>query len=289
MLSFFGMEINMRVGWIGAGKVGCSLGKYFAECGIAVSGYYSRNIASAREAAGLTGSKAYESVEALALESDVIFLTVPDNQIAEVWEQMKNCRIHQKIVCHCSGALSSEIFSDREMFSCEAYSVHPLLAIHEKGISHQELSKAMFTIEGTGADRSIPQQMIQKCGNHVIFLQAAQKMRYHAAAVIASNLVCGLLETASEELKACGFSEAEAQAALAPLMQANVNHLVTKGPEGALTGPVERGDADTVEMHLRALGGDNRDIYTLLSKKALSIAKRKHPDRDYKKLEDCLD
>jgi predicted short-subunit dehydrogenase-like oxidoreductase (DUF2520 family) len=59
-------------------------------------------------------------------------------------------------------------------------------------------------------------------------------------------------------------------------------------PEEALTGPVERADLTTVETHLEKLGGDNREIYRLLSKKALELAKLKNENRDYGKLEGLL-
>ena len=292
----------MRIGWIGAGKVGCSLGRYFAAHGICVSGYYSKRSASAREAAEITGSKAYPSMEELVRDSDAIFLTVPDGAIAPVWEQLKELQISNKIICHCSGVLSSTIFSDIAAYGCSGYSVHPLLAVSSKQMPPEEFSKALFTIEGSVNlhdadasaevwDLSLENQLavlLESCGNRVIFLDAADKPRYHAAAVLASNLVLALAESAREELVQCGFTSEEAVAALAPFMQANVAHLGSQSIEEALTGPVERGDAGTVRMHMDTLEGENREIYRELSGKALAIAKRKHPERDYADLKVLL-
>jgi predicted short-subunit dehydrogenase-like oxidoreductase (DUF2520 family) len=105
---------------------------------------------------------------------------------------------------------------------------------------------------------------------------------------MASNLVLGLAQSATEELTSCGFTREEALEALAPFMQANISHLSDHTPEESLTGPVERADLVTVETHLEKLGGDNREIYRLLSKKALELAKMKNKNRDYEKLEELL-
>ena len=68
----------MKIGFIGAGKVGVSLGKYFAEKGMEISGYFSRTESSAREAAEFTGSEFFLSPDQLIIGSDAVFLTVTD-------------------------------------------------------------------------------------------------------------------------------------------------------------------------------------------------------------------
>ena len=97
----------MKIGLIGAGKVGCTLGKYFAERGIEVTGYYSRTFASAQEAAAFTGTKAYEDPAALIEESDALFLTVPDRMITTVYEGLRQYGLAGKMLCHCSGAMTA--------------------------------------------------------------------------------------------------------------------------------------------------------------------------------------
>jgi predicted short-subunit dehydrogenase-like oxidoreductase (DUF2520 family) len=281
----------MAIGFIGAGKVGFSLGKYFADNGIDVSGYYSRSEISAKEAADFTGTAFYETLQDLIQDSKIIFITVTDFAIGQIWEQLKALHVHDKIICHCSGVLSSEIFSDISAIdiNCSGFSVHPLLAINSRLNSYKELSHALFTIEGTDLTKKEEiETILRSCGNNVISIMAGDKPRYHAAAVMASNLVLGLAQAAAEELEQCGFSRKEALAALAPFMQMNVAHLSGHTPEEALTGPVERADFMTVETHLEKLSGDNREIYRLLSKKALELAKIKNETRDYEKMEGLL-
>ena len=86
---------SMKIGIIGAGKVGFTLGKFFSQGGVRVTGYYSRDPDSAREAAAFTQSSFYGSLQPLIEDSDAIFITVPDKEITN------------KYICHCSGALSA--------------------------------------------------------------------------------------------------------------------------------------------------------------------------------------
>ena len=104
----------MRAGFIGAGKVGFTLGKYLAMHGIEISGYYSRTPASAKEAAEFTQSRYYTSIEEITKDSDTLFLTVPDGAIGEIWDDMRNLPIKNKNICHCSGSIPSTVFFDAE-------------------------------------------------------------------------------------------------------------------------------------------------------------------------------
>ena len=137
----------MKIGFIGAGKVGTSMGKYLTERGIRINGYYSKTVRSAREAADFTHTRVYRSISSLAEDSDAVFVTVPDGTIKEVWEQLKILPIKNKIISHFSGSLSSEIFSDIDRCGAYGYSIHPLFAFSDKYHSYKELSQAFFTNE----------------------------------------------------------------------------------------------------------------------------------------------
>lgn len=280
----------MAIGFIGAGKVGFSLGRYFSDHNVSVSGYYSRNPESAREAAKFTGTGFYRTIDDLIRDSKVIFITTPDDVIGQIWEQLKASNIYDRIICHCSGVLSSEIFSDISAphYQCSGFSIHPLLAVSSRLDSHKELSSTLFTIEGQSDRKNEIAAIIRSCGNQVVFLRPKDKVRYHAAAVIASNLVLGLAQTAVEELQNCGFSRDDALEVIIPFMKTNVAHLENHTPEEVLTGPIERGDVRTVCTHMEELEQENREIYRLLSGKALKLAKKKNPQRDYREMEGVL-
>lgn len=274
----------MKIGFIGAGKVGFSLGKYFSIHGLSLSGYASQHETSAKEAAQFTNSNVYSQYADLIADSDIIFLTVTDGAIATVWDSIKELPIAGRIFCHCSGSLSSGIFSDIEQCGAFGYSLHPLFAIHSKQTSYQDLSNTLFTLEGNKEHLSDMQTLIERLGNRVQIIPTEAKTKYHAAAVFASNHVVALAKVAIDLFQECGFSNDDALAAIAPLMQGNVSHILETGPVDALTGPVERNDVTTVEKHISCLPEQYETLYKELTKVLISIGQEKRPDEDYEPL-----
>lgn len=276
----------MRIGFIGAGKVGFSLGRYFMERNVCVSGYYSQNSNSSKEAARFTKTKYYETMEELIGESDTLFLTVPDGSIREVYSEVIQSDVEGKCLAHCSGALSSMVFSGISRRGAKGCSIHPICAVSSKLTGYQELSKAYFTIEGEDASEWV--ELFRRFGNPAEVISPEVKVKYHAAAVFASNLVAGLYDLAAELMQECGLSEAFSTQALLPLLLGNAGNIADRGVTEALTGPVERADSETVEKHIAALSKDEREIYRLLSKRLLGIAEQKNPERSYEKMEKLL-
>ncbi len=278
----------MNIGFIGAGKVGVSLGKYLTERGMAVTGYYSKSKTSAGMAAEFTDTRGYDCLKDLVEDSDGVFLTVPDREIAGVWEQLKKLPIKNKIFSHFSGVLSSEIFSDISRYHAYGYSIHPLFAIHDKYHSYKELSHAFFTIEGDKTYLDQMAQIFRQCGNSVEIIRAEDKIRYHAAAAMVSNLYVGLVSLGESMLTTCGFSKIHAHEALVPLILGNAKNIAACGVTEALTGPIERNDLSTVKEHLANLSGEEAAVYQILSRQVLSIAKKKHAERNYDPLKEVL-
>lgn len=277
----------MRIGFIGAGKVGFSLGKYFAEHDLHVSGYYSRNLDSSKEAAVFTNSKYYECLKDIIKESDTLFLTVTDSAVSDVYSEILKYDLRGKIIAHCSGAMTSEVFSGISQKGALGCSVHPICAVNSKVTGYQDLSQAYFTIEGEEEGKLFT--LLEQCGNKVEGLSAECKISYHCAAVFASNLVIALYEQAADMLKECGLSKEFSGKALMPLFFQNCMNIVKKGTEESLTGPIERGDEKTVKKHLSVLLEDKKILYGLLSKELLSIAQRKNPERNYDSLHNLLE
>ena len=110
----------MKTGFIGAGKVGFSLGKMFAESGLPLTGYYSRQREAAQEAAAFTGTRAYSDLCELVQDSDAIFLTVPDRAITPVYLELRSFYRSGKKICQLRRPLFSRHRGDR----C-ARSFHP--------------------------------------------------------------------------------------------------------------------------------------------------------------------
>ena len=280
----------MKIGFIGAGKVGFSLGKFFTQGGIPVTGYYSRHRDSAKEAAIFTGTKQYDELEGFVSDSDALFLTVPDGEITSVYQEVRKFHILGKIICHCSGVMTAgEAFPAISQTGAYAYSIHPLFPFSSKYETYRELPGAFFCLEGDGPHIDAFRDMFQRLGISIHVLSGDQKVKYHAACAISSNLVCALVQESLELLGECGFPKELALKALTPLIQSNITHILNDGPMEALTGPVERGDVSTVKKHLDCFNRDEeRELYRVVSKKLAELAVCKNPDRDYSVLNELL-
>lgn len=272
----------MKTGFIGAGKVGCSLGKYLSQK-YEISGFFSRNSVSAEKASEIAGGNAFESPAQLAENSDIIFLTVPDGLIAETWEKYKEL-FCGKIICHCSGALSSEIFEDSQVYNVKTCSVHMFQAVSDKENSWKLLKNSVFTVEGNA--RQTLKNMLVSLGNEVQEIDADKKTLYHLSAVFSSNLVTGLLYSAEKMLEQCGFSEQTAEKAICSIALGNISNINKQGIVNSLTGCVERNDTETLVRHLAELEkiDREREIYRLISKSLTEIAEQKHPETSFEQM-----
>lgn len=280
--------IIIRFGFIGAGKVGFSLGKYLKENNINVVGYYSKTQHSSKEAADFTNTRQYKDLKSLINDSDTIFITTPDGEIEGVWNEIKELPIKEKIICHCSGSISSEIFSNINNHGAFGYSIHPMFAIADKYNSYKDLPQAFITIEGNEKYSDYLSNLFKNLGNDVAIIQGKNKALYHAASVTVSNLVLGLINNGVMYLRECGFTEDMAINALYPLIEFNLKNIKENGAVNSLTGPVERGDLKTIINHCNVLGEEDEILYKLLSKNILKIAEMKNGHRDYKNLKEYL-
>jgi predicted short-subunit dehydrogenase-like oxidoreductase (DUF2520 family) len=286
---------GIKIAFIGAGKVGCSLGKHLSLHGLDIVGYYSRSSASSREAADFTASQELSLPDVLT-GAELIFITVPDGQIAAAAEEIarqarhENIDISGKIFCHCSGSFSAEVLHVLSEMGAYICSLHPMLAFADKFTSYEKLPEAFFSLEGDPETRDIVQEVISACGNTTTIIDGAKKAEYHLAAVISSNFVLALINQSMELLADCGFSPEDSGKALAPLIQNNINNILSRGPRESLTGPVERADIKTVEKHLAVLQGNRRKLYTLLSRELVTLAEsRQGNNKDYSPLLSLLD
>ncbi|MDY6465936.1 MAG: DUF2520 domain-containing protein [Succinivibrio dextrinosolvens] len=277
----------MRIGFIGAGKVGCSLALYFHSHHCDISGFFSRTSEHAAQIAKRISSKAYADINELAAQSDLLFLTVPDDEISSVYKRISNKFLKDTTVCHCSGSLTAkEVFGeDDETNGLHKISLHPLCAVDSVD-GYRDFDKVYFFMEGNLKTTENIKKFLTDIGLKVRIINSDIKVKYHLAASVVSNQVVALVNEGVEILGQCGFSREESLKALSPLILGNVEHILEKGPVQALTGPVQRGDVNTLNRHMLSLDSySDRLLYTLLSRKLLKIAKIKNPNRDFSKLE----
>lgn len=276
-----------RIGFIGAGKVGSSLGKYLKLKGLCISGYYDKLDELSLCVSNETESVCFGDMAQLFDSSDIVFITVSDDAISDVWKKCLVMDIAGKYVFHCSGALSSNVFVGSSEAGAFVGSAHPVCAVKSKDSADAFFGK-FFVLEGDETGIEMLKTLLNGTGNRYSVVGKTDKAKYHAAAVASSNLVCALAQMGEDWLKDCGFDREIAHEILMPLMKGNVENIAAKGCVEALTGPVERSDAGTVKKHLDVLDGNDREVYRLLSLRLLEMAQKKNPEKDYNNLKELL-
>jgi predicted short-subunit dehydrogenase-like oxidoreductase (DUF2520 family) len=279
---------GINIGFVGAGKAGITLGAYFAAKGLNVEGYFSRSRSSSLSAAGITASMAFSGIAELVEKCGMIFITTPDGAIKETWDKISACGIKDKIICHTSGAGSSDIFTGIKELGGYGYSVHPMYAFAEKNGNYCGLENAYFTIEGDDGRLDVLNDMFSAMGNKTIVIDRNSKTLYHLSNVMVSNLVLALVGIGCECLEKCGVDGTDALDALYPLIKCNIENIGSKGLINSLTGPAERNDVETVSSHLNVCPENYKDVYKILTRKLTDLSAKRHPKRNYSKLSELL-
>jgi len=247
-----GEQRAMKTGFIGAGKTGSALAVGLSRIGYHISAVYSSSYASAqRLSALLPDCHAYQQPQQVADTCDMVFITTPDDAISEVAEQL-HWRRGQYAV-HCSGALSIDVLAAAQRFGALTGSLHPLQSFASIDQAVNKLPSSTFALEGTEPLLSLLKQIVALLKGRVIVLNPGDKALYHAAAVFTSNYTVTLLGMAAKLWKSFGIPQAEAVSALLPLLKGTVNNIESIGLPDCLTGPVARGDLDTIRINLEAI------------------------------------
>lgn len=270
---------TIKIGFIGPGKVGVNLGRYFTQKGITISGFYGQNINSTKEAINITKSKFYENIKDIIKESDILFITTPDDIISIIDTQLSKFNLNNKSICHTSGSLKSNVLYNSKNSGALIYSIHPMFAFSNKNINLNELEKIYFSIEGDYFENSPIEKLIKKLGNKYFLRKEEDSATYHLANVFVSNLILSLLNIGISYFKKLGLSENDSLEAIKPLVKGNIESIFEKGFVDSLTGPVLRGDLTTIEKHLNALDKDHKELYKILSLNLLKlVALRENAD-----------
>ena len=177
---------------------------------------------------------------------------------------------------------------NREKRGFYACSFHPMYAFSDKFTSYKQLNQVMFTAEGDKEALAELCPLLERLGNPVFVIKGKKKERYHAAASLISNMMIGLYQMGIDMLVDCGFSETEARSLVKPLVEGNIQHLLGTSPEQALTGPIERGDVETIKKHLAQLTDREHQVYIGLGRTLTEVAERKNPHKDYAVIEELL-
>jgi predicted short-subunit dehydrogenase-like oxidoreductase (DUF2520 family) len=204
-----------------------------------------------------------------------VILAVPDDALAEVVYDLTmmgpapgGCS-----VLHMSGALSTDVLTPLHGAGYSIGSMHPLMAVADPWLAGDRLLGAAFALAGEPAAVAAARRIVSAVGGRPLLIPRGGRPLYHAAAVIASNYLVALAGAAARMLEEAGVSPEDALPALLPLMRGTLDNVEQLGVPAALTGPIARGDADTVRLHLARLSGTDRVLYCGLGLELLRMAR----------------
>lgn len=243
---------------VGTGAVARAVARLHADAGGTIRCVASRADARAAALAGRVRARAAHD-DADLLGADVVLVAVADRAVPDVGRRLARVPgAARPIVLHTSGALAG---SDLGGPPLSAGSLHPLQSFPPpsddgEGGDRELAQRARgchWFHEGDGED--VARTLVAAWGGTFHPLAAGAKVLYHAAAAIVSNHTVALFDAATQLLDAAGTLPGEARAPLASLLAGTTANLAAKGPLDALTGPVVRGDVETVVRHVQALRG----------------------------------
>lgn len=264
-----------RIGFIGSGAVAKALGTFFQLKGHVLTGYYSKNEAHAQLAAALNKTVAYKELERIIDVSDILCIAVNDDALETVVRQISACclNLNGKMVFHTSGVHSSDVLKPLVNHGANVLSIHPLQAFSNHETSVAQLPLTVFSIEGM-VDSKV-EAFMQDMGLKYMVIEAGQKIHYHLSAVIVSNFLVGTIDFGIRQMQAIGIEESLAREALWPLIENTLNNIKSFGARDALTGPIARGDVNTVKKHQSVLEDEDLQLYNILGQCILDIARKK--------------
>jgi len=263
--------------FIGAGTLGTALSLACAAAEYRVLSIHSRTLEDAEDlATKLPDAKAVEDISAVTT-ADLIFLTVPDDVIASVCESV--AWPASSSVVHCSGALSIDVLESAARTGAKTGSLHPLQTFAVGAEHAGRLSDIAYALEASSNElREALQNLVVALGGRPQWIRSEDKPLYHASAAMASNYLVALLGDASKLWESFGLSRENGLNSLLPLVRGTMDNLQGIGFPDALTGPIARGDVDTVCIHLQALKSSQPDIiasYTAMGKRTVALGLEK--------------
>ncbi len=242
---------------LGAGPVATALAGALHHGGVAVRGLWARRFAAASAAAANAQVAAHENLSAeLLATADVLLIAVRDDAICTVANMLADGKLlaAHHVLLHCSGALSArDAFSSVQSRIQGAGALHPLRAIPSGAAAVDDMSGTVFGVQGDEQGRRRAKQLVAAMGGTALELSGEQMAAYHAAAAVASNCLLALLDAAAELFEQAGIGRDASVDALLPLARGTLSNVEQHGIQGALTGPIRRGDSATVARHLAAL------------------------------------
>lgn len=274
---------------IGAGRLGRTLARLWSERQIfSIGSVCNRSLASARQATHFIGAGTTAADIESMPPADFWLIAVADDHIEtvakELAPQLRSTNSGQTpVVFHCSGALPASALS--ACANAQLASAHPVHSFANPEQSVGDLPGSFVALEGDSTARQQLEAAFSGIGCKCITLSPEQKVLYHTGSVMACNYLTVLMDLSLRTFAAAGVDETTARQLLEPIVLQTAKNNFALGPEKALTGPLVRGDIQTVTRQLDALSqlanatGQTElaglaEIYRTLGSAALPLAKK---------------
>ena len=254
---------------MGAGRAGKGLARALRASGVEIVGMHGTRVDAEQ---GITAGQFPPGIG----QASIVLVTVRDAQLDGALRELLEARLAASaVVLHASGAAHPGAIDELRSTGRAVGTFHPLVPLANPERAAEVLRNAWIGIDGDGAAVAAGERLAARLSAHTLRIPPGTKARYHAAAVFASNFPTVLAALAHRLLKSAGVSEKESWDAVLHLMVASVSNIHANRPVDALTGPIVRGDVDTVVTHVHALRDDAEAIaiYRALSSAAVEMAK----------------
>jgi predicted short-subunit dehydrogenase-like oxidoreductase (DUF2520 family) len=283
------MTRKPTVAIVGAGSLATFLATALNDAGFTITEIIARDTPRSRRHARAFAAKVGArtvTAHSAALEAALLWFCVPDREIrgaasaladnvaARAAAHKKNGvpnRVPGKVrfAFHSSGALLSRELEPLRKAGIAVASVHPLMTFVAG--THPSLTDVPFAMEGDRAATQVARQIVSKLGGESFSLPAARKAAYHAWATLTSPLLLAFLVTLEEAARAAGLTRNEARRKSLPIIGQTLANYSRLGPAKSFSGPLIRGDADTLARHLAVLKKHPgaREVYVALAQAAL--------------------
>lgn len=281
--------LNPSINIIGAGNLGKTIARLIFSHNVGlIQGICNSSIESSEQAAYFIGQGQAKKINEL-LPADITFITTPDDQIESCCNKLvESSNLKEgSIVLHCSGSLSSEILRITKKRGCFTASVHPMRSFAKPEISITQYPGTYCAIEGDDKAIATLNKIFTDIGSTLYTVNRNKKGSYHAAGVFASNYLVTVCQNAFFCLENAEVEKEMASKIIISLMKSTLNNLeVTLSPEKSLTGPIQRGDINTLKKHLDSLPYTISQLYKILGLATLPIANLPKDKRE--KIEDLF-
>jgi predicted short-subunit dehydrogenase-like oxidoreductase (DUF2520 family) len=287
-----------KIYFIGAGKVGTSLAYLLHQKGYQVIGIASKNLKSAENAVTFISENipATNDIYIFVEDADIVFITTNDDAIPIIAKDIaEHCEIKKgQIFVHTSGSLPSKVFEPLEKKGGLGISIHPLQTVASPSEGIKNIMGSLFAIEGNKNAYDIAVEIVKSLDGNYFFIESDKKPLYHLAAVISCNYLVTLINISLKLFENVNIDSELGLNGLLKLVRGTVNNIDRVGPKQALTGPIARGDIQTIRDHITSLKRfmpELLQLYKVIGEKTVDVALDKGSiDKETaKKLLDILD